>query len=257
MPETAETEKLVNYKDSWKQKTEKLLVEEFPRKVLELNEIISTPQFSLDRVNEFAIDINIPVPRAQVIDEENCMPLKKRKVETTHSENAADSSTTMSHVEGTPVMAFINGVVPCNRKIAEIVDVVKPIVREAVENVNKLKMWILFLIPRIEDGNNFGVSIQEETLAEVRTVEAEAASFLDQISRYYLTRGKIVSKVAKYPHVEDYRRSIQDLDEKEFLNLRLVLMEIRNHYSTLHDMIIKNFDKIKKPRTGSQNEIWN
>lgn len=28
-------------------------------------------------------------------------------------------------------------------------------------------MWILFLIPRIEDGNNFGVSIQEEALNEV------------------------------------------------------------------------------------------
>lgn len=28
-------------------------------------------------------------------------------------------------------------------------------------------MWILFLIPRIEDGNNFGVSIQEEVLSEV------------------------------------------------------------------------------------------
>lgn len=28
-------------------------------------------------------------------------------------------------------------------------------------------MWITLLIPRIEDGNNFGVSIQEETLGEV------------------------------------------------------------------------------------------
>ncbi len=65
----------------------------------------------------------------------------------------------------------------------------------------QLKMWISFLIPRIEDGNNFGVSIQEDTLGEVRTVEAEAASFLDQISRYLLTRGRIVTKIAKYPHV--------------------------------------------------------
>lgn len=62
-------------------------------------------------------------------------------------------------------------------------------------------MWILFLIPRIEDGNNFGVSIQEDTLTEVRTVETEAATYFDQVSRYYISRGKIVAKIAKYPHV--------------------------------------------------------
>jgi proteasome activator subunit 3 (PA28 gamma) len=56
-------------------------------------------------------------------------------------------------------------------------------------------MWISFLIPKIEDGNNFGVSIQEDTLAEIRTVESEAAAFFDQISRYFITRGKIVTKV--------------------------------------------------------------
>lgn len=47
-------------------------------------------------------------------------------------------------------------------------------------------MWVQLLIPRIEDGNNFGVSIQEETVAELRTVEGEAASYLDQISRFHL-----------------------------------------------------------------------
>ena len=46
-------------------------------------------------------------------------------------------------------------------------------------------MWVQLLIPRIEDGNNFGVSIQEETVAELRTVEGEAASYLDQISRSF------------------------------------------------------------------------
>jgi len=38
-------------------------------------------------------------------------------------------------------------------------------------------------------------------MSEARQIESEAATYLDQISRYFLTRGKIVSKVAKYPHV--------------------------------------------------------
>jgi len=56
-------------------------------------------------------------------------------------------------------------------------------------------MWISFMIPKIEDGNNFGVSIQEDTLGEIQSVESEAAAFFDQISRYFVSRGKIVSKV--------------------------------------------------------------
>jgi len=85
-------------------------------------------------------------------------------------------------------------------------------------------------------------------------VESEAASYLDQISRYFLTRAKIVSKVAKYPHVDDYRRTVLELDEKEFISLRLVLIELRNHYASLHDLISKNLEKIKKPRSTNNTD---
>lgn len=56
-------------------------------------------------------------------------------------------------------------------------------------------MWVSLLIPKIEDGNNFGVSVQEDTLAEIQQVEAEATNYLEQVSRYYASRGKIISKV--------------------------------------------------------------
>uniref|UniRef100_A0A672QVE8 Proteasome activator complex subunit 3 n=1 Tax=Sinocyclocheilus grahami TaxID=75366 RepID=A0A672QVE8_SINGR len=112
------------------------------------------------------------------------------------------------------------------------------------------------LIPRIEDGNNFGVSIQEETVTELRTVEGEAASFLDQISRYYITRAKLVSKIAKYPHVEDYRRTVTEIDEKEYISLKIIVSELRNQYVTLHDMILKNIEKIKRPRSSNTDALY-
>jgi len=237
--------KLEEWKTTCKIEAEKLVVDSFPNKVLELDALISSPKFQLQRLPEFQVDINVPIPVMNNV-QENCSTVsKKRKLEDE-----------LEVLGGTKVVAFVNGVIPSNKRLMELINVVKPIVRDVVESVNKMKMWILFLIPRIEDGNNFGVSIQEDTLAEVRTVESEAASFLDQISRYLLTRGKIVTKVAKYPHVEDYRRAIEDLDEKEFLNLRLVLMEVRNHYSTLHDLIMKNFEKIKKPRNSNAEHLY-
>lgn len=51
--------------------------------------------------------------------------------------------------------------------------------------------------------------MQEETLGEIQSVETEAAAFFDQISRYFISRAKVVSKVAKYPHLDDYRRAVQ------------------------------------------------
>ncbi|KIH59179.1 proteasome activator pa28 beta subunit [Ancylostoma duodenale] len=174
-----------------------------------------------------------------------------------------------------PLYGFINGSVPCNAQLADLMDQVRPLLRDAVEHVNKVKMWITLLIPRIEDGNNFGVSIQEETLGEVRNVESEAASFLDQMSRYFTSRAKLLTKVAKYPHVDDYRRAILDMDEKQFINIRcfviipsifdvafefvlfrLVVLEMRNHFSTLYDIITKNIEKIKKPRNSNMEMLY-
>lgn len=122
--------------------------------------------------------------------------------------------------------------------------------------------------PKIEDGNNFGVQVQEEVLNEVRGVESESAAYMEQVrdqiptsgywlctvfskripsipgnltsttteclclqvTRYHMNRARLVSKAAKYPHVEDYRRSITELDYRHFMTLRIILIEIRNSY---------------------------
>lgn len=70
---------------------------------------------------------------------------------------------------------------------------------------------------------------------------------------------------------DDYRRTIVDVDEKQFINLRLTVAEVRNHYvlwckckhgnftfqATLHDLIVKNLEKIKKPRnTGGLESMY-
>lgn len=186
----------------------------------------------------------------------------------------------LSSVSGTKVMALPNGRVHCNTPICDLIKVVKPVIRALVEDSNLLKMWISFMIPKIEDGNNFGVSIQEDTLAEIQSVETEAAAFFDQISRYFVSRAKVVSKVAKYPHIDDYRRAVQvrlmvvhmivqtniksmlsvpfpqELDEKEFLSLWLVLSEVRNRYCSLHDIVIKNMEKLKKPRSSNAESLY-
>jgi len=243
---------LEKYKRKLISDAEKIVLEGFPRKVFEINQLLESGLLSYDRLPELLPDteLNIPVPENVTanLSEDHPVPRKRRRKQS--------EETDVNNCVGTPVYGFVNGSVKCNAKIADLTDITRPLLRDAVEDVNKVKMWILFLIPRIEDGNNFGVSIQEEALNEVRTVEGEAANFLDQMSRYFVSRGRLVTKVAKYPHVEDYRRAILDVDEKQFINIRLVLIELRNHFSTLHDMITKNLEKIKKPRSTNMNNMY-
>lgn len=231
---------LDDFKELCKNEAEDLVHKVFPQKVIDLHTLLNSGKFSPERVAEMsAVDLNIPVPESNVILNNDSQP-KKRKMEG----------------DGTPVYALPNGMAPTNQPIVELVDIVKPEIRLLITYANQIKMWIAYMIPRIEDGNNFGVSIQEDTMAEARQVESEVATYLDQISRYFMTRAKIISKIAKYPHVEDYRRTVRELDEKEFVSLRLVICELRNQYATLHDLITKNLDKIKRPRNSNTDNMY-
>ncbi|CAH4027272.1 proteasome activator complex subunit 3 isoform X1 [Pieris brassicae] len=236
-----------DYKDSLKQKAEHLIIKGFPEKIVKLNELLETPNFQNRELADVHQDLNIPVPPPiQAVNEPNA---KRARLDSSE----VSSNTTL---EGTRVYALPNGSVPCNKPLSDLIHLVKPHIRELIEDSNLLKMWISFMIPKIEDGNNFGVSIQEDTLAEVQSVESEAAAFFDQISRYFISRAKIVSKVAKYPHIEDYRRAVKELDEKEYISLWLVMCEIRNRYCSLHDIVIKNLEKIKKPRSSNAETLY-
>ncbi|XP_060803460.1 proteasome activator complex subunit 3 isoform X1 [Amyelois transitella] len=239
--------KVQEYKDSLKQKAEHLIIKGFPEKIVKLNELLETPNFQNRILTDVHQDLNIPVPPPAVVSNE---PNAKRP--RLDSSDVSSNST----VDGSKVYALPNGTVPCNKPLSDLIHLVKPHIRELVEDSNLLKMWISFMIPKIEDGNNFGVSIQEDTLAEIQSVESEAAAFFDQISRYFISRAKIVSKVAKYPHIDDYRRAVKELDEKEYLSLWLVMCEIRNRYCSLHDIVIKNLEKIKKPRSSNAESLY-
>ncbi|GLV41892.1 Proteasome regulator gamma [Carabus blaptoides fortunei] len=242
--EDATTKKVQDYKDSLKFKAEQLVLKGFPDKIVKLNELLETPNFLNRDLTSVHQDLNVPVPDPIVVNSHSDTPAAKK----VKYDNCIQ--------DGTKVMALLNGPVPCNSSLCDLIHLVKPHIRQLVEDSNLLKMWISFMIPKIEDGNNFGVSIQEDTLAEIQSVESEAAAFFDQISRYFISRGKMISKVAKYPHVEDYRRAVQELDEKEYLSLWLVMCEVRNRYCSLHDIVIKNLDKIKKPRSSNAESLY-
>ncbi|XP_050082515.1 proteasome activator complex subunit 3 [Anopheles aquasalis] len=239
------------YKDNLISRAENLIIKEFPERIVRLNALLETSQFAHRNFSDVYQELNIPVPPPIVVEtgsgDASTNAAKRQRL---------NSSYGLDGEGGTNVLALPTGRVDCNKAISELILIVKPVIRALVEDSNLLKMWISFMIPKIEDGNNFGVSIQEDTLSEIQSVETEAATFFDQISRYFVTRAKVVSKVAKYPHIDDYRRAVAEVDEKEFLSLWLVLSEVRNRYCSLHDIVIKNMEKLKKPRSSNTDSLY-
>lgn len=237
------SEKVEQYKESLKHKAEELILTGFPKKIVLLNNLLDSNLLN-EKLENVHQPVNINVPEPVILNNCSGEPAAKR------------AKTEANCVEGTKMLVFDNGPIKCNQLLMQVIRIVKPHIKQLIEDANLLKMWVSFMIPKIEDGNNFGVSVQEETLAEIQSVESEAGAFFDQISRYFCSRAKIISKVAKYPHVEDYRQAVLELDEKEYMSMWLVICEIRNRYSTLHDLVTKNLEKIKKPRSTNSESLY-
>lgn len=212
---------------------EDLISQEFPAKVAALDERSRSDKWSLDRLDE----IHHQAKSTGVYENNHQPPAKRAKVD------AKGDCGNLDAIES-------------NKFLIELIDEIKPEISTLMERCATVRIWITLLIPKIEDGNNFGVGVQEDALAELRQVEAECATYLDQISRYFLTRGKMISKVIKYPSITDYKRCIQELDAKQFVSLRFMLSEIRNHHCTLADLINKNIEKIKKPRSQNHAPMY-
>uniref|UniRef100_A0A3Q2CIJ7 Proteasome activator complex subunit 3 n=1 Tax=Cyprinodon variegatus TaxID=28743 RepID=A0A3Q2CIJ7_CYPVA len=225
---------------------EDLVATFFPKKLLELDHFLKDPCINIVDLKEIHSEINLTVPDPILLsnlhDGLEGQNAKKRKLE--------------DGITGTKVFVMPGGMMKCNENLVELIEKVKPEIRTLIEKCNTVKMWVQLLIPRIEDGNNFGVSIQEETVAELRTVEGEAASYLDQISRHYFTHLCLSNMFFFFLNQEDYRRTVTEIDEKEYISLKIIVSELRNQYVTLHDMILKNIEKIKRPRSSNADALY-
>ncbi len=61
-----------------------------------------------------------------------------------------------------------------------------------------IRFAIQLMVPKVEDGNNLGVEMQETTIHALSRAENQALARLNQFYRYFTGRGNIVSLIAKY-----------------------------------------------------------
>uniref|UniRef100_A0A4X1SN49 Proteasome activator complex subunit 2 n=2 Tax=Sus scrofa TaxID=9823 RepID=A0A4X1SN49_PIG len=140
------------------------------------------------------------------------------------------------------------GFLPGNEKILALLGLVKPEVWTLKEKCILVITWIQHLIPKIEDGNDFGVAVQEKVLERVNAVKTKVEAFQTTISKYFSERGDAVAKASKETHVMDYRALVHERDEAAHGELRAMVLDLRAFYAELYHIISSNLEKIVNPK---------
>ncbi|CAG5895774.1 unnamed protein product [Menidia menidia] len=237
---------------------EELVSSFFPQKIEQLQMLLKT-SFNCDDLASLKAPLDIPIP-----DPAKEEAKRKKKEEKEAEEGKKDKDSDKEEDSGPPC-----GPICSNERVESL--------------LREVSMWVQLQIPRIEDGNNFGVDVQEKVFKLLTNTRTKIEAYQTQISKYYNERGDAVAKASKLSHVGDYRQLVHELDQYQYCELRLVILDIRNTYglldsikapylgialcltltvcfsslqSELFDIINKNYDKIKKPRGDGKALIY-
>ncbi|CAE6418692.1 unnamed protein product [Rhizoctonia solani] len=238
----AVAEQLKVFHDGVSKRAEDIVFKTFPQKILTINQKIEqcsggdSPLHSSG--TESTTDATVHPPPA-----ESEPPTKKRRHENGDSV-VVGAATEVA--EGGP--RFVGRMV-ANHKLRTLHEDLKKEYMELVDLCDKVKLWVNLTMPKIEDGDNFGVQIQEEVLNELHRAQDSGYNLRDAVSKsHHINRAKICSKILKYPHIEDYGIALREHDEKQFYMALRNLIDLRNIYAVLTDVIHKNFQKIRAPK---------
>jgi len=219
------------YRKTVMAKAENLIKHEFPRRTMELDELLRSPMFSSNCNEDTDKTSNGQVPAA------------------TDTELSTLSSDEQSPSASTPPLE-----IPCNDSVKQMIAVIRPKLIELQKDTNELKSWMVLLCPKMEDGNNFGVSVQEAMHDEVVGVPSMIKDEIANLKYYHIERACVIKKMLKHPAVDDFKQAVTELDVEMAVKLRCSLQFAKKSYSMLHNDLLKNWEKIVRPRGEDQED---
>lgn len=232
IPVSQETrEKMGLFKESLFKEGEEFLFKFLPAKIFQLDQFLKEDSMNVQDLETLRAPLDIPIPDPPPKDEE--MEVDKEKKEP-------------------PKCGYLKG----NERIISLLDRVKPEVREFKEKCILITTWIQYMIPKIEDGNDFGVAVQEKVLERITALKTKAETFQTTIAKYFLERGDAVAKASKDTHVMDYRCLVHEKDEAVYREMKTILLDIRGFYAELYHILSKNLEKLINPKGEEKSSMY-
>ncbi|MBW0467065.1 hypothetical protein O181_006780 [Austropuccinia psidii MF-1] len=218
-----------------------------PQKILAINKVLEN--FSESSINSFIIN----PPTSDEPDTPPTNSRKKRRVA-----NGKDSIALESNVaeQSNPAGPKNTSSVATNPKVNAHYEFLRQHWEELVTITNDIKIHINLLVPKIEDGDTFGVQVQEECLSELARAQDSGYNLLEAQLKHYMSRAKLASKLIKYPNIEDYQLALQEHDRNSVFLCRQHLVDLRNIYTLLTDLLHKNIVKITKPKGANSDGMY-
>uniref|UniRef100_A0A2K6GZQ9 Proteasome activator complex subunit 2 n=1 Tax=Propithecus coquereli TaxID=379532 RepID=A0A2K6GZQ9_PROCO len=220
------------------QEAEEFLYRFLPQKIIYLNQLLQEDSLNVADLSSLRAPLDIPIPDPPPKDDEMETDKQEKKEGKGKGKGLNPLFLTV------PKCGFLPG----NEKVLSLLALVKPEVWTLKEKCILVITWIQHLIPKIEDGNDFGVAIQEKVLERVNAVKTKVEAFQTTISKYFSERGDAVAKASKETHVMDYRALVHERDEAAYRELRAMVLDLRAFYAELYHIISSNLEKIVNPK---------
>ena len=155
-------------RQSMAKEAKELIKQYFPRKIKELEELLKQDLFKLEFNVSKSTELSIPEPPSgQECPKCECKCGKSCQC---------------------PLL-YPNGPIDCNKLLQEIFDALLPHFNETLVTMEKIKLGLQLLVPKVEDGNNTGVEIQDEAITKVADLRDSVLSKFKAYANKITTRG--------------------------------------------------------------------
>ncbi|KAJ8608515.1 hypothetical protein CTAYLR_005727 [Chrysophaeum taylorii] len=111
--------------------------------------------------------------------------------------------------------AALNATTPTtNEELGQLLSYTRNEAAKCVMDLRKIERWIVLNIPKVEDGNNFGVAVQMEINKMVVERRTKVKELFDKLADYHKDRGALLKEMACKTLADNIKSTTKLVDDE-------------------------------------------